>query len=102
MIKAGCIKGVLSGYDYNSAWIVHNVVSEALERLQLTLLLTEVSGENILWLKQLRPSVAQYFRLDEHMVSYWIDKFLVSRNKGKNWDRYYWAQMTTEKTDIVT
>ena len=51
MIKAGCIKGVLSGYDYNSAWIVHNVVSEALERLQLTFLLTEVSGENILWLK---------------------------------------------------
>ena len=64
MMKNGCIKGVLSGSDYNSAWIVRNVVSEALERLLLTRFLTEVSGENIHWLKQLRSSFARYFRLD--------------------------------------
>ena len=51
MTKNGCIKGVLSGSDYSSAWIVHNVVSEALESLLLTHFLTEVSGENIQWLK---------------------------------------------------
>ena len=47
----GCIKNVLSGSDYNSAWIVHHVVSEALERPLLTRFLTKVSGENIHCLK---------------------------------------------------
>ena len=49
--KNGCIKSVLdlrsdlsSGSDYNSAWIVHNAVSKALERLLLTRFLTEESG----------------------------------------------------------
>ena len=51
MIKSGCIKGVLSGSDYNSAWIVHNIFLEALERLLLTCFLAEVSGKNIHWLK---------------------------------------------------
>ena len=51
MMKNGCIKGVLLGSDYNSAWIVRNVVSEALEHLLLTRFLTGVSGENIHWLK---------------------------------------------------
>ena len=51
MIKNGCIKGIPSGSDYNSTWIVHNVVSEALKCLLLTCFLTEVSGENIHWLK---------------------------------------------------
>ena len=51
MMKNGCIKGIPSGSDYNSTWIVHNVVSEALECLLLTCFLTEVSGENIHWLK---------------------------------------------------
>ena len=93
MMKNCCIKGVFSGSDYNSAWIVRNVVSkvlghlrlthfltevsgenihwlirnvvsEALGDLLLTRFLTEVSGENIHWLKKLRPSVARYFRLD--------------------------------------
>ena len=36
IMKNGCIKGVLSGSDYNSAWIVYNVVSQALERLLVT------------------------------------------------------------------
>ena len=47
MMKNGCIKGVFSGSDYKSAWIVRSVVLEALEHLLLTRFLTEVSGENI-------------------------------------------------------
>ena len=47
MMKSGCIKGVLSGRDYNNTWIVHNVMSEALERLLVTCFLTEVSGVNL-------------------------------------------------------
>ena len=47
MMKNGCVKGVLSGSNYENAWIVYNVVSEAPERLLLTQFLTEVSGENI-------------------------------------------------------
>ena len=51
MMKNGCIKGVISESDYNSVWIVNNVVSEALEHLLVTRFLTEVSGENRHWLK---------------------------------------------------
>ena len=51
MMKNGCIKSVFSESDYNGAWIVRNVVSEALEHLLLTCFLTEVSGENVHWLK---------------------------------------------------
>ena len=47
MMKSGCIKDVLSESDYNHAWIVGNVMSEVLERLLLTRLLTEVSGVNM-------------------------------------------------------
>ena len=64
MMKNGCIKGVLLGSDYNSAWTVRNVVSEALEHLLLTRFLTGVSEENIHCLKWLRSSFVWYFRLD--------------------------------------
>ena len=47
MINSRCIKGVLSESDYNQTWIVHNAMSEALERLLLTHFLTEVSGVNM-------------------------------------------------------
>ena len=47
MIKGRCIKDVLSESDYNHAWIVHNVMVEALERLLLIRFLTEVSGANM-------------------------------------------------------
>ena len=47
MMKSGCIKGVLSWSDYNHAWIVHNVMFKALQRLLLTRFLTEVSGVNV-------------------------------------------------------
>jgi len=40
--KSGSLNGVISGTQYNRAWFVHSIFSEALERLLLTRFLAEV------------------------------------------------------------
>ena len=40
---SGSINGILSGSHYNQAWFVHNIMSEAMERLLLTRFMAEVS-----------------------------------------------------------
>lgn len=40
--SSGSLNGVINGTQYNRAWFVHSVFSEALERLLLTRFLAEV------------------------------------------------------------
>ena len=41
--SSSCVNGMFSGSLYNKAWYVHNVMSEALERLLLQRFIGEVS-----------------------------------------------------------
>ena len=96
MITSGGLNGVIAGSRYNFSWYVHEVLTEALERILLTQFLAEKRQELSTKLQEVASDPLSYseveflFRGKEFFISYGdYVQFTLNRINVKT--AQYWA-----------
>ena len=95
LITSGSLNGVIAGSHYNRSWYVHEVLSEAFERILLTRFLAEKRQELPIKLQEVASDPLSYSEVfvhnSEEFFRSYSDYFQSTMNGDNGKTAQYWA-----------